>query len=238
MEGWIKLHRKLISWEWYNDINISRLFIHLLLTANHKENKWQGNIIKEGEKITSREHLSQETGLTKMQVRLALSKLKSTSEITIKTTNRYSLIKINNWKSYQQDNQQHIKQITNKQPADNQQITTNKNDKNVKNDKNIVINNNKQSFGNNEINEALNYWEEMFSYKINTKVQLNRNVAYRLIGKYGLDKVKGFIKASSVIQGEQYAPTITNFIDLEQKLPNLAIYYKKQKGEPKIWKVS
>ena len=42
MEGWIKVHRKLVDWEWYNDINVKVVFLHLLLTANHKEKQWKG----------------------------------------------------------------------------------------------------------------------------------------------------------------------------------------------------
>jgi len=87
--------------------------------------------------------LSEKTGLTFQQVRTALNKLKSTGEITIQTTNRFSLITIVNWALYQNDtddcNKQHNtpsnKQITNHQQADNKQITTNKNDKNDKNSK-------------------------------------------------------------------------------------------------------
>ena len=45
MEGWIKVHRKLVDWEWYNDINVKVVFLHLLLTANHKEKQWKGQTI-------------------------------------------------------------------------------------------------------------------------------------------------------------------------------------------------
>lgn len=116
MEGWIKLHRKLLEWEWYNDNNTKILFLHLLLTANHKEKKWQGLTIKRGQKITSLAHLSQETNLTIQQTRTALSKLKSTNEITIKTTNKNTLITIEKYSDYQ-----------NKDDDDNKQNNTRKN---------------------------------------------------------------------------------------------------------------
>ena len=44
--GWIKLHRKFLKWEWYSDINTKSLFLHLLLTANHKDKQWQGITVK------------------------------------------------------------------------------------------------------------------------------------------------------------------------------------------------
>ena len=61
------------------------------------------------------------------QIRTAIDKLKSTNEITIDTTNRYSLVTIVNWNEYQSDDDistnKSTKSLTNKQPTDNQQIT-------------------------------------------------------------------------------------------------------------------
>jgi hypothetical protein len=142
MEGWIKVHRKLVDWEWYNDINVKVVFLHLLLTANHKEKQWKGQTILRGQKLTSIEHLADDVGLTFQQTRTALKKLKSTHEITIKTTNKNTLITIEKFNNYQfeidEDNKQNNKQfnnlITNNQQTNNKQITTNKNEKNNNND--------------------------------------------------------------------------------------------------------
>lgn len=141
MEGWIKVHRKLVDWEWYNDINVKVVFLHLLLTANHKEKQWKGQTILRGQKLTSIEHLADDVGLTFQQTRTALKKLKSTHEITIKTTNKNTLITIEKFNNYQfeidEDNKQNNKQfnnlITNNQQTNNKQITTNKNEKNDNN---------------------------------------------------------------------------------------------------------
>lgn len=77
-EGFISLHRKILDWEWYDDINVFRLFTHLLLTANWTTAKWHGIEILPGQRITSRETLSKETGLSTQQVRTALKKLQET----------------------------------------------------------------------------------------------------------------------------------------------------------------
>jgi predicted transcriptional regulator len=134
-QGWIKLHRSLLDWEWYTDQNTSRLFIHLLLRANHKDKKWRGILIEKGQLLTGRKVLSEETGLSEQQVRSSLNKLKSTNEITIKSTKQSSVITVVAWESYQQDNQQINQQATNDQPTSNQQVTTNKNVKNDNNEK-------------------------------------------------------------------------------------------------------
>jgi len=126
-DGWICLHRSLLEWEWYDDKNACRLFIHLLLKANHKPKKWRGITIESGSLIAGRHVLSAETGLSEQQIRTSLNKLKSTNGITIKSTNKYSMISICCWSKYQDNNQQVNQQVTNKQPTNNQQVTTNNN---------------------------------------------------------------------------------------------------------------
>jgi len=140
MQGWIKLHRQLLEWEWIQDGNVFCIFIYCLLRANHKEKRWRGNQIERGSFITSYKHISEalsvrHSKISVQQVRTALAKLKLTGEITIKTTNKYTLVKVNNWDKYQADNTRDNTWITGKQQTNNKQITTNKNDKNDKNEK-------------------------------------------------------------------------------------------------------
>lgn len=134
MEGWIKIHRSLLDWEWYSDTNCVRLCLHFLLKANYQSKKWKGITIDRGQLITSRGQLSEETGLSEMQIRTSLDKLDNCGFITKLGTRKYTIITVCNYDSYQQgqdgydngyqptDNQQ----ITNNQPTDNQQITTTK----------------------------------------------------------------------------------------------------------------
>lgn len=67
-----------------------------------------------------------------MQIRTALDKLERTWEISKKTTNRFTLITVLKYCDYNDYDWEDNQQITNKQPTNNQQITTNKNDKNEK----------------------------------------------------------------------------------------------------------
>ncbi len=75
MSGWIVLHRSFLEWEWYSDSNMVKLFLHLLLKANHSEAKWKGNTVKRGQLITGINSLSSETGLSKQNIRTCLKKL-------------------------------------------------------------------------------------------------------------------------------------------------------------------
>ncbi|WP_305177893.1 hypothetical protein [Faecalibaculum rodentium] len=122
--GWIKLHRKLTEWEWYTDVPTKTLFIHLLLTVNYEPGKWRGADVPKGAKITSREKLAKETGLSQQQIRTALNKLESTSEITKSTTSTYTLIQLTNYEKYQDTNQVCNQRPTSDQPASNQRPTT------------------------------------------------------------------------------------------------------------------
>ena len=135
MVGHIKLDRKILDWEWYQDANVFRLFIHLLLVANHKDGKWQGNDIRRGQVITGLAKLSTSTGLSVMQIRTCFDKLKSTWEITIKLTSKFRLVTICKYDTYQsfknennnQPNNEITGIITSEQQASNKQVTANNN---------------------------------------------------------------------------------------------------------------
>ena len=101
MAGFIKIHRKMLEWEWYKDINTHRLFMHLILSANYKDLRFEGQDIKRGQVITGLPSLSEKTNLTIRQLRTALTKLKKTNEITVQTTNKFSVITIVNYNFYQ-----------------------------------------------------------------------------------------------------------------------------------------
>jgi hypothetical protein len=133
-EGWIKLHRQILNWEWWSDIKTYRLFTYLLLASNYEDKSWRGVDIKRGDILTSIESLVKSTNLTQQEVRTSLKRLKSTGEITTKTTNKYTTITICNYDIYQiniddtnkQTNKQDNKQLTNKQQTTNKQLTTTK----------------------------------------------------------------------------------------------------------------
>lgn len=130
MSGWIKLHRQIIDWEWYTDHNTFRVFLHLLLTANHKDKKYKGMELKAGTIVTSRDLLAFATGLSVRQVRTALDKLKTTNELTIKTSPQGTIIQIVNYVKYQIE----ANELTNERPTNDQQTTSNNN---VKKERNI-----------------------------------------------------------------------------------------------------
>lgn len=124
--GHIQIHRQLLSWEWYADITVRLTFIHLLIIANWEDKEWKGMTIKRGQIVVGRKKLSKEIGISEQQLRTSLLKLKSTSEITIKSTNRFSVVTLVKYNDYQYLKKKSTNKKTDQQPTDNQQITTTK----------------------------------------------------------------------------------------------------------------
>lgn len=194
-QGWVKIHRKLKETSFYTNSKILHLFIHLVLSANHKEKKfyWNGKetIIKKGELITGLNKLSKETGMSIQSIRTALTALKSTSTITIKSTNKFSIIQIVNYAKYQSDEEKSTSEstskLTNNQQTNNKQLTTNNNDNNNNNIyiKYIYDKNQKKEFGNKYVNLILDTYKKYFGHTpTDKKPRFIANAFLRMIEKF------------------------------------------------------
>ncbi len=142
LNGYVKIHRKLLQWGWYQDHAVKEVWLHLLLTASFRECKYRGKTILPGQCVVGTEQMAKDLGFTRQQVRTAIKKLNSTNEITIETTNKFSIVTLVNWAEYQLKENPLTNKITNtltnNQPTNNQQITNNQpHRKNVKNVKNV-----------------------------------------------------------------------------------------------------
>lgn len=133
-QGYIKLHRSLLSWEWYDDPNTFRLFLHLLLTVNYEDKEWHGMTIKRGQRVCSHAKLAAETKLSVKSVRTALNHLKRTGEVAYQVTPQYGLVTVNNYCKFQELAQEEAYdgQTTGTQAADKgQQCKKDKKEKNI-----------------------------------------------------------------------------------------------------------
>ena len=129
MKGYIQIHRQILEWEWFDDHNTFRLFMYLLLKANHKQRKYKGTTIKAGELVTGLSVLSQQTGLSVQQIRTSIKRLKSTNEITSVSTSQGTKIQVVNYLKYQLL----TSELTNQQQTNNKRTTPNNNVYNVNN---------------------------------------------------------------------------------------------------------
>ena len=139
MSGWIKIHRKFLDWEWFNKSEAVHLFMYMLLKANHKDAKWQGNDVKRGQFISSLGNISNATGISVQSIRTILKKLEKTNEIELKSTNQYTIVTICKYESYQDEKETINKPITSNQQTINKRLTTNKNEKKEKNEKEVIL---------------------------------------------------------------------------------------------------
>lgn len=153
-KGWIKLHRKIRGNPIFNDHQLLRLWLICLTEATHKERDQiigkQTVHLMPGEFVTGRFDIQElyNQGL-KPKERVTgektvfrwLENLEKGGFLTIKKTNKYSVVSIDNWDIYQgedaKDDHDSDQQMTNKRPTNDQQMTTNKNVKNVENEKNV-----------------------------------------------------------------------------------------------------
>lgn len=123
-EGYIRLHRKFLEWEWYSDINTSRLFLHMLFKANWKPGRFQGVEVGRGEFVSSYSTLADESGLTIRGVRTALTHLISTGEVTVNRHAKFSVFTINNYSKYQDTDTQSDNQATQERQSSDTGATT------------------------------------------------------------------------------------------------------------------
>lgn len=134
MEGWIKLHRKILENPIVcKDADHLAVWVYLLLHATHVERQVLFNgqkiTLRPGQLITGRKKIADELSVDASKVKRIIDKFKSDQQIDQQGTNKGSLITVLNWEDYQKSDQQIDQQMTSKCPTDDQQVTTNKNER-------------------------------------------------------------------------------------------------------------
>ena len=183
MSGWIKIYKQFKDWEWYSKSEMVHLFIHCLLKANFKDGSFQGIEVEKGSFITSLKHLSDETNISIQTIRTCLKKLQLTKEIEVKSTSKLTKITICKYESYQVEEVQANKQVTNKQQTTNKQLTTIEEEKEYKEEKE-------------ESTHALCLWIKNDLKNVSKlKQQLTNKEAERLLNKFDRFAVKETLEA-------------------------------------------
>lgn len=223
--GWIKIWRKSIgSSVWYDPL-VWMFWCWCLMKANHDKKtipfNGQDIEIKPGSFVTGYNKACEEVPtLTRQKYRSILDYLKSTSRITIKTTNKYTVITINKWKEYQEL----TNKITNQQPTNNQPITTNKNDENDKRiiskdiiTGEIVIKENSHPFSGNDIDYLIEYMKSAFDIPaLDETVQANRRYCRLAMTKFGgKDGIQKLIDLAAT--SDFWSNKVTSFKDIYYK---------------------
>lgn len=130
MNGYIKLHRSMLDWEWFTDPITAHVWMYCLLRANYQPARWRGETLMPGQFITSLSNMAKECGITKGQLRTALNHLKSTQNITQSSAQHATLITVEKWGEYQCAGEKAAQLVaqktTSRQHLDNISSTTDK----------------------------------------------------------------------------------------------------------------
>ena len=180
MQGWIKLHRKIQDSFFYTDSQAVHLWLHILLKANHKTNKfmWNGEEIEvlQGQFITGRKKLSIETGVNESKVQRLLKMFIKSGNIEQLTNRRHSMITVLKWGLYQVSEQP----MNNQRTTSEQPVITNKNVNNEKNDK--------------EYTEVFEFLWDIYEKVGNKKLSFSKWKLLTSIQQENVkDKVRGYI---------------------------------------------
>jgi len=136
--GWIKFHRKILDNPIFLKPDLYQLFSYCLLKANHNETKiiWNSKeeILEKGCFITGRKAIASDTGQNESSIYKRLKILEKLNMISIKSNNKYSVVKVLNYCIYQGEEKDKEQPSNNQVTTTEQQSNTNKN---IKNDKNI-----------------------------------------------------------------------------------------------------
>jgi len=125
--SWIKLFRKITEWEWYGDVYVFKLFVHLLIDANHETKKVNGITIERGSTLTSVAALSLGAKISINSVKHSLKKLVDSGEITEEIKpKKYRIITIKNYEKYQSVSSVKTNSKTNKRTNKRTNSKTNK----------------------------------------------------------------------------------------------------------------
>lgn len=119
MEGWIKIHRKMLDNPIIcKDSDYLSVWIYLLLNATHKEIpalfKKEKIILQPGQLLTGRKTISKQLKISESKIYRIIKDFKSEQQIEQQTSNQNSLITILNWNRYQESEQQNEQQMNNK----------------------------------------------------------------------------------------------------------------------------
>lgn len=86
-----------------------------------------------------------------------------------------------------------------------------------------------KEYGNNEINNLFNKWNKTTGYAITSRIQLNRKACWNLYRKHGQEGIDTLLRGVAMAQQDQYAPRISDFVDLQAKLNQLLLWGKNSK---------
>ena len=228
MEGWIKIHRKILDNPIVcKDSDTLSIWVYLLLNATHVQIpilfKGKRIMLQEGQLLTGILSISKKLNIDKNKVQRTLKLFENDKQIEQQTSNQNRLVTILNWNTYQNSEKQNDKPVINEWETDDKRVITNKNIKNIKNDKNVRITAVSDSRGddlqeiiefyNNNIGSTTPYIVEVLSDYLK---DLNKELVI-LAMKKSVEANKRFIQYIKGILNNWIKKGITTLVEAEQE---------------------
>ena len=133
MDGWIKLHRKLLHSACATDPEYLAVWIHMLLMASHEEKELLINgskiRIKPGSFVTSRLKMANQCRIEQSKLERILNYLKTEQQIEQVNLVSCRLLSIINWQEYQTSEQVTEHGMNSERTANEQRVNTIKNER-------------------------------------------------------------------------------------------------------------
>jgi len=136
-QGYIKLYRQMWDKGWSKHPNYVAVWVYLLKEATHEpwEYLWNGKtiVLQEGQFITGRKKISQETGVGESSVERILNFFKNEQQIEQQKSSTSRLISICNWNKFQKGEQPFEQPMNNQRTTNEQRLNTKQEHKKYKN---------------------------------------------------------------------------------------------------------
>ncbi|MBD5226883.1 MAG: hypothetical protein HDS67_02345 [Bacteroidales bacterium] len=126
----ITLSDEFLEWEWFSYHGMVNLYIYLVLRARETARKWRGRVIAPRSIVTTIERISRETGLSIQNIRTCIRKLIESKYITTEVTNNITTITLCEIVSYNDENSDANKRLTEDQQGGNNTPTGSKQGRN------------------------------------------------------------------------------------------------------------
>ncbi len=219
--NWIKLHRKLLDSDTFKNEKLLKIWIWILLKANHKDNTFllgrKKLTTKRGQFIMGLNRASEHLDLAKNTIHYWVNYLEKIGKVGLKKTNKYTIITIQNYDLYQDVGLKKNSKRTLKE--------TNKNDiRMIKNDNNNIS---KQSL---PVNEIMKEFYE-FNPTLNFGNINQRKAVEELIKKFGEDKLLVMIKQYRTMMSDRFCPIATTPIAFKSKLGDIIAFFNKKQSD-------
>lgn len=188
-------------------------------------------MVKEGQLITGRKQLSQDTGIPETTIERILKMLENEHQIGQQKTNKYRVITILNWKEHQNR--------TPERTTSGQQADTYKKDKKEKNtgalEDELRVEKvyeseeerpRKKLKVTKEIQAVFDIFEDNPARKVWGLHEVQRKAAATLFEEYGIDEVRNRYTVARAYRGSDMCPLINTPLDLLTKMPNMENFLK------------